>query len=240
MVGADWSRDGWTAGLIVSHSVAEGGYAGNSGGRVEATLTGLYPWGRFALSERVDAWDVLGYGRGVLTVTPKKPGTDEDGAPIRTDLELQMAAAGLRGVLVDGGWDSLTVAGTTDVLFVQTASDAARGLDGGNLAVARASVTRLRLGVEGSRPFHLGGDATLAPSVEIGVRHDGGDAETGFGIHMGGGIAWSVPKHCLQMEVRWRGLLTHEAKGFRERGFSGSLAWDPTLSSERGPKLTLT
>ena len=29
------------------------------------------------------------------------------------------------------------------------------------------------------------------------------------------------------MELRGRGLLTHEAEDFRERGFSGSLAWDP-------------
>ncbi len=240
MVGADWSRDAWTAGLIVSHSVAEGGYVGNSEGEVKATFTGLFPWGRLALSERTDAWGAAGYGRGELTVTPKKPGTDEDGATIRTDLDLRMAAAGLRGMLVEGGPDALTLTGKTDALIVQTASDAARGSDGGNLAAARASVTRLRLGLEGSRPIELGGSATLTPSVEIGVRHDGGDAETGFGIDMGVGIAWSVPKHGLEMELRGRGLLTHETKGFRESGLSGSLAWNPTLSSERGPRLTLT
>ena len=248
MVGADWARgpesgsgaDAWTAGLIVSHSVGEGGYAGNSEGRVEATLTGLYPWGRLALSERVDAWGAAGYGTGELSVTPKKPGTDEDGATVRTDLHLRMAAAGLRGNLLDGGRDGLTLTGKTDALIVQTASDAARGPDGGGLAAARASVTRLRLGLEGSRPVSLSGGASLTPSVEIGVRHDGGDAETGFGIDFGGGIAWSDPKNGLSAELRGRGLLTHEARGFRERGFSGSLAWDPTPSSQSGPKLTLT
>ena len=80
----------------------------------------------------------------------------------------------------------------------------------------------------------------MTPSVEIGVRHDGGDAETGFGIDFGGGIAWSDPKSGLGAELRGRGLLTHDARGFRERGFSGSLAWDPTPSSQSGPKLTLT
>ena len=72
------------------------------------------------------------------------------------------------------------------------------------------------------------------------MRHDGGDAETGFGIDFGGGIAWSDPKSGLGAELRGRGLLTHDARGFRERGFSGSLAWDPTPSSQSGPKLTLT
>ena len=240
MVGVDWARENWTAGLIVSRSAGDGGYVGHSKGRVEATLTGLYPWGRLALSERVDAWGAAGYGTGELSVTPKKPGTDEDGATVRTDLHLRMAAAGLRGNLLDGGRDGLTLTGKTDALIVQTASDAARGPDGGGLAAARASVTRLRLGLEGSLPVSLSGGASLTPSVEIGVRHDGGDAETGFGIDFGGGIAWSDPKSGLSAELRGRGLLTHDARGFRERGFSGSLAWDPTPSSQSGPKLTLT
>ena len=240
MVGVDWARENWIAGLIVSRSAGDGGYVGHSKGRVEAALTGLYPWGRLALSERVDAWGAAGYGTGELSVTPKKPGTDEHGATVRTDLHLWMAAAGLRGNLLDGGRDGLTLTGKTDALIVQTASDAARGPDGGGLAAARASVTRLRLGLEGSRPVSLSGGASMTPSVEIGVRHDGGDAETGFGIDFGGGIAWSDPKNGLSAELRGRGLLTHEARGFRERGFSGSLAWDPTPSSQSGPKLTLT
>ena len=240
MVGVDWARENWTAGLIVSRSAGDGGYVGHSKGRVEAALTGLYPWGRLALSERVDVWGAAGYGTGELSVTPKKPGTDEDGATVRTDLHLRMAAAGLRGNLLDGGRDGLTLTAKTDALIVQTVSDAAHGPDGGNLAAARASVTRLRLGLEGSRPVSLSGGASLTPSVEIGVRHDGGDAETGFGMDFGGGIAWSDPKNGLSAELRGRGLLTHDARGFRERGFSGSLAWDPTPSSQSGPKLTLT
>ena len=256
MVGLDWSRDpgsrlggrdksgsgagAWTAGLIVSRSVGEGGYAGNSQGRVDATLTGLWPWGRLALSGRVDVWGAAGYGTGELAVTPKKPGTDEDGATIRTDLDLRMAAAGLRRELVEGGRNGFALTGKTDALIVQTASRAASGSDGGNLAAARATVTRLRLGLEGARPFSLGAGGALTPSFEIGMRHGGGDAETGFGVDMGGGIAWTVPKYSLQIELRGRGLLTHEAKGFRQRGFSGSFAWDPKPSSARGPALSLT
>ena len=119
MVGADWALEDWTAGLIVSRSDAEGGYEGHSGGRVAATLTGLYPWGRFALTDSVDAWGAAGYGTGELAVTPKTPGTEEDGATVRTDLDLRMAAAGLRGVLVDGGADGFSLTGKTDALVVQ-------------------------------------------------------------------------------------------------------------------------
>ena len=61
MLGTDWSHGRWTTGLLVSHSLGEGGYrdgsetddAGN--GTISATLTGLYPWMRHAFSERLEA-----------------------------------------------------------------------------------------------------------------------------------------------------------------------------------------
>ena len=75
--------------------------------------------------------------------------------------------------------------------------------------------------------------------VEIGVRHDGGDAETGFGTDIGAGLAWADPRMGLMGEIRARGLLTHEAGGFRDRAISGTLAFDPRPESSRGFSLTL-
>ena len=84
------------------------------------------------------------------------------------------------------------------------------------------------------------GHATLLPCFEIGVRHDGGDAETGFGLDFGGGLAWSDPGTGVRAEVSGRGLLTDESAGLRERGIAGSFGWDPTSGSDRGPSLTLS
>ena len=72
-----------------------------------------------------------------------------------------MAAAGLRGTLLDGGGDGLTLTGKTDVLIVETASGRGTGADGGNLEAARAMVTRLRLGVEARHSLQLGGGGTI-------------------------------------------------------------------------------
>ena len=77
------------------------------------------------------------------------------------------------------------------------------------------------------------------PSLEIGVRHDGGDAETGFGADVGAGLSWSDPASGVEAEVRARGLLTHEDASLRERGIAGSFSWDADPSSERGFSLTL-
>ena len=259
MLGADWT---WgreppsggagrtSAGLVLSHSAGEGGYAATeSSGEVEATLTGLFPWARHGLSDRLEAWGVAGFGQGALEVTPKRPGTDEDGAAMKADLDLWMAAAGLRGTVLDGGEDGLTLTAKTDAMAVRTSSGRGRGADGGTLAPTRATVTRLRLGLEARRPIALGpgsgsgagsGGATLTPSFEAGVRHDGGDADTGFGLDLGGGIALSAPASGFEVELAGRGLLTHEAGGFRERGFSGSLAWRQRPDSDRGATLSLT
>ena len=235
MLGADWTggsgsgAGAWTAGLMLSHARGEGGYRGAGEGKVESDLTGLYPYGRYAPSERVTLWGVAGYGAGSLTLTPKGQ------SPIETDMDLAMGAVGLRGVVVQAsaeGGPELAV--KSDALVVRTTSEKTVGL-----AAAEADVTRLRLGLEGTwRGLKLG-SGELTPSLEAGVRHDGGDAETGFGVDLGGGLAWSDPASGIAAEIRGRGLLTHAAGGFREQGYSGALTWDPRPDSDRGLKLTL-
>ena len=156
-------------------------------------------------------------------------------------MDLMMAAAGLRGTVVEAppeGGPELSV--KTDAMAVRTSSEAVKDGAGGNLAAATADVTRLRLGLEGTWQGLEIGTGTLVPRFEIGVRHDGGDAETGFGLDLGGGLAWSDPGTGVRAEVSGRGLLTHESAGLRERGIAGSFGWDPTPGSDRGPSLTLS
>ena len=236
MLGADWTLGRAMAGLAVSHSRGEGGYRSPAvSGEVEATLTGLYPYGRYAVDERLSVWGVLGYGEGELVLTPQ-------GLPaMEAETDLAMAAAGLRGELLrpsESGGVALAV--RSDALAVHTTSEAVPGLPGrGGMMASEADVTRLRFGLEGSRAFRSGAGAALTPSLDIGVRHDGGDAETGFGVDIGAGAAWADPASGVKMKVDARGLLTHEASGFRERGIAGSLAWDPSPTSALGPSLTL-
>ena len=233
MLGGDWARGRGVLGLVVSHSRGEGGYrAPGGGGAVESAMTGLYPWGRYAVSERVAVWGVAGYGGGTLTLTPRGE------APLETDMDLVMAAAGARGTIRDGGADGLTLLAKTDGMVVRTAWETVRGR-GGNLAGSEAGVMRLWLGLEGSRPLRLYAGSVLTPTVEVGVRHDGGDAETGFGADLGAGLAWSDPGWGLEAELRGRVLLTHADGGFRERGVAGSLSFDPDPGSDLGISASL-
>ena len=236
MLGADYGRDGWLAGLMVSQTSAEGGYdggAGNLSGDVEATLTAATAYGSASASERMKLWGALGHGAGALTLTP-----NSDGKAKETDLDWTMAATGVRSdLLAPADATGPTLALVTDAMWTRTTSDAVSGAKDGNLAAAQADVTRLRAGLEAGWP--LGGGA-LTPKLELGVRHDGGDAETGFGMDVGGGLVLSDPQRGLEADIQGRGLLTHESSGFRERGFSGALSWHQKPGSDRGATLTLT
>ena len=104
----------------------------------------------------------------------------------------------------------------------------------GRLAATEATVTRFRTGLEGSRDYTLAGRLSLRPSVEVGLRHDGGDAENGAGMDVGGGLVVSDSSTGLAIDVRVRMLVMHQAEGFRERGMALSLSYNPTPSTPLG------
>ena len=236
MVGTDYRRDGWLAGLVFSHSEGSGTYALDGAtqertrGELDTSLTGLYPYLGIELSERLTAWGVAGYGRGTLTLR------DEDAAALETDIDFTMAAGGMRGEVLGGGErGGFGLVVESDVLIARTGSEGIAGLLG-----TAATVSRLRLGLEGSYELALDGGGTLAPTLEMGLRHDGGDAETGFGVELGGGLRYADPVRGISTDFNVRGLVAHEDSGYGEWGASGSLRYDPTGASDLGPSLTLT
>ena len=184
IVGADYATGPVVASLSLSHSRGLGEYTGVTGGQVASSVTDLYPWLGYQATDRITVWSVTGYGVGGLSLTP-------DGGPaLRSGLSMAMAAAGTRGELVAGGANGVALAFKADALWVGTSID---GVDGaaGRLAATDAAVTRFRTGLEGSRGYTLAGRLSLRPSVEVGLRHDGGDAETGAGLDVGGGLVVS-------------------------------------------------
>ena len=73
----------------------------------------------------------------------------------------------------------------------------------------------------------------------MGLRHDGGDAETGFGVDVGGGLAWNVPKLGLTFDVSGRTLVAHQDGGFKDWGYSAGVLLEPGGGPGRGPSLNL-
>ena len=236
LVGADWARDNWIAGLVVSHSTGEGGYRGTGSGGIDASLTAVTPWVSHAVTDRLSVWGAVGYGVGELSVKPK------DQPELGTDLEMKLAAAGTRGRIA-GDDNGPRLEAVADGRWVQTTSERVSS-PAGNLASAQAETTQVRLGLEGLWPLALDEEAradgaTVTPRMRLALRHDGGDAETGYGIEIAGGVEITAPELGLTASLDGRGVVAHEAAGLSERGISGTLAWDPPPSNGPGPKLTL-
>ena len=232
LVAAEWNTQRWQAGAALSHSWGDGSYQGEgdgADGRISSSLTGIFPYGRYALTPRLGVWATAGYGWGSLSLNP-----DGDGPEYNPNTTMALGAVGMDGLLLDGGREGITLTTTADALFLKTSSEAVEGL-----ASSEGNITRLRLGLEASRAFPLANGASLSPSLEVGLRQDNGDAETGFGMDLGAGLSWNDPEQGITAAVKGRTLLSHGAEDFQDQGLALSFSWRPTPSN-RGASLSLS
>ena len=197
-------------GLALSRSAGEGGY-GTGAATIASTLTSVHPYMQVRLGERAELWGAAGWGRGGLEITPGS------GAMLEADLTNRMGALGARAVLMGAG--GLEIALRSDLLWTETSSDGTAAL-----AEAVGTASRGRLMLEGAGQIQgLGG--VVRPKVEGGVRYDGGDAETGRGFEVGGGLDWA--RGSLTLQVNGRMLVAHADESYEEWGYSGSLVYEP-------------
>ena len=233
-VGVDGEWERLLAGLAVAHSRGNGSFTlpgtevrGPSG--VENTLTSVHPYLRYAVNDRLDVWGVLGYGTGQVELER------DTGETLATDMDLVMGAFGGRGILLaapeGGGFELAT---RTDAMLTRTSSDTVAGLAAGD-----AEAHRLRLILEGSRGFAWAEGRSLTPTMQLGLRHDWGDAETGFGLELGGRVQYADPALGLTIEGAVRGLLAHEDDDYKEWGAWGTVRVDPGATGQ-GLSLTLS
>ncbi len=220
LVGADAAWNRWLAGVSVAHSVGAGAFRGGadgSAGKLDSTLTAVHPYLRYRATDRLSAWGVLGYGAGDLTLAT-------DGSTWRTDTSMRMAAGGMRGVFLRGG--GLELAAKVDARLTHIGSEAATG-ETGLLGATSGGASRLRLLLEGARAFALSETRMLTPTLELGVRRDAGDAETGAGVDLGGSLRYADAALGVTVDASGRYLVAHEDDAYREWGASASIRIDP-------------
>ena len=224
LVGADYESGRALVGVALALSSGDGSYQeADMRGEVESSLAGVYPYLRYAVSEHLTVWGTAGLGQGDLTLKPA------GAAQVETDLAMSMAAAGARGALLSAGGFDLAL--RSDLTFVRTESDAVAGL-----AASEADTSRVRLALEASREVRLTA-GVLTPSAELGLRFDGGDAERGAGVELGGGLRYASGR--LTVDVQARGLATHEENDYEEWGVSASVRYSPGADG-RGLSVSLS
>ena len=230
MLGLDSRWERWLAGVVVSHSRGQGTYRHPTatGGAVASTLTALHPYAGYKFNERTSIWGVLGYGVGEMSLTPERSVT-----ALETGLMNAMAAVGGRMALSvrSGPARRFELAIRSDARLTNTAADGV-----GAMAGAAGQTHRVRMMLEGSGVMPLASGGVLKPRLEAGLRYDAGDAETGAGLEVGGGLGYAAGR--LSLEVNARGLLAHRDTQYEEWGFSGAVAYTPSEDG-RGVSLRL-
>ena len=87
-----------------------------------------------------------------------------------------------------------------------------RGSATAGMVAATGAASRVRVALEGAGRFAFGAHE-LTPLIELGARHDAGDAEAGYGMELGLGLGYANAELGLSFETRGRVLLAHEDGG---------------------------
>ncbi len=181
---------------------------------MSTSMTGVYPWVGYQVNDRVSVWGTTGYGTGALSLTP------DAASALETGVSMMMSAVGTRGELFGltghgrfrAGVQGRRAVGGRGERSARRPGRPAERLRGGGDAGAH--------GAGGFAGLHAGRRPAVAdPERRGGLRRDGGDAETGAGMDVGGGLAFTDVVTGLSLDLRVRTLVVHQADGFRSAGY---------------------
>ena len=195
-------------------------------GKHKSRMTGFHPYLGWSLSERLSLWATVGWGFGRIEID------DEEISGLQSsDSRMRTAAVGgdIRLFSTGATAFSLKSEAWLTSLKVEDNSDLIQGL--------KVDANRLRLAVKGVHTLSLESGALITPSLELGVRRDGGDGETGFGTGLQGGIVYSTPALGLTLEASGHTLLAHKGN-VRDWGKICAIRLDPN-SDRRGLSLSV-
>ena len=183
-------------------------------GRHEVSMASVQPYVGWLAGDGSRAWAALSHGRGDVEIADAEAGAADSSAA------LTAAAIGARTRALSRGAAAVDVKGEA-----QAARFALDG-DGDLIAGMSARTFRLRVAAEGRYVIAFANGGSLTPSLEAGLRWDGGDGATGAGVELGGGAAWAAPSSPVTLEARGRALLAHGGDA-EEWGVGGALRVAP-------------
>ena len=189
----------------------------------------VHPYATWWSPIGVDVLATGGYGRGEVEID------DEELGAHSSDATLWLASVSASGSL----FSAASLGGTTTVRLKTQASLARMEVEGQDLLLQEQTIDarRLRLALEGSHERTLAWGASLTPSFEVGLRHDGGDEAAGSGLELSAGLRYVDPRLGLTVESQGR-VLTANEESYEEWGVSGLIRLDPG-SDGQGLSLSL-
>ena len=212
----------WSAGAFAYTDHTTGHpFSGDYGSRMVSVLPYVSWWSPIGL----DVWVTGGYGGGGIEINDEVAGRHTSGTT------LWLASGGASGALLAQA--NLLPGGTTTVRLKAQATLAQVKVTGNGplLQAQTIDAQRLRLALAGSYQGTLASGGQLAPTVEVGLRYDGGAGATGAGLELGAGVQYTYPALGLTMEARGRVLAAYAA-AYQEWGASGLIRLGPEVDGQ--------
>ena len=216
-------RPNLLAGLAVSWSEGEFDYTDRVGGErfngaYGSRMGTVHPYVTWWSPVGLDVWATGGYGWGKIEID------DEELSAHSSDTTLGLVSLGTSGPLHSGAG----LGGATTVRLKAQASAARMEVAGHGPFLEQRTIAaqRLRLALEGSNERTLAWGASLTPSFEVGLRHDGGSGTTGTGWELSAGLSYVDPALGLTVQSRGR-VLGADDEAYEEWGVSGLVRVDP-------------
>ena len=215
-----WLNEKVLTGLSVSLTKGDFDYTDTTpgeGGRGDyyVKMLSVSPYVSWFLSDDAYLWGSVGYGRGQVDID------DEDVQSVATsNLSYKSVAAGGSGRLFDVGDTTFSLKSEAFKVWMD--------VEGDDYLIDELSigVHQLRLSMEGSYEYRFASGTWFNPLVEVALRHDGGDGETGTGVELGGGFLYEDPNLGLSVSGRGRWLAAHSSDEFSQWGVGGAVIFD--------------
>ena len=190
-------------------------------GDYHVKMLSVSPYIAWLMSEDAYLWGAIGYGRGEIDIDDEEVQSVASG-----DLSYKSVAAGGSGRVFDLGDTTFSLKGEAFKVWMD--------VEGEDYLIDDSSVGvhQLRLGMEGSYEYRFASGAWFNPLVEVALRHDGGDGETGTGVEIGGGFLFEDPDMGLSIAGRGRWLAVHSSDEFSQWGVGGTVIFDTGADKE--------
>ena len=199
-------------------------------GEYNYSSTILHPYIGWFPGEDLKLWASVGFGSGEIEIN-----IDTEVKEYSTNTTQQSLSGGFSRRLLNptkqtsGNTITLNLKGDVSM----TSVDVEENLEAG-FAAQEVSSSRLRVLISGEQLCGLASGGGLTPSLEMGVRYDGGDGVTGTGVELGGGLRYANSGGNVTVSGNVRTLLAHD---YNESGVDFLLQLLP--SAGRGLSLSL-
>ena len=208
------------AGVAVARSLVGFDYTDRTNprtvtGTFETDLLSVHPYASWTPVFGLGFWATGGVGWGGVGI--------DDNLDVRRTSTTRLLTGALGGSsrllsvdgLIPGGATALRLKG--EGFVTQALAE-----ENGPIVAQDVGVQRVRLALEGSHEQRGLWGSILTPALEVGLRHDGGEAAQGAGLELGGELRYVQPELGLTVEGRGRVLTTHRA-ATEEWGVGGKI-----------------